>query len=147
MAWWNISSVPGTVVAGNVGYFSMVEASLTGFPPQMQGGLTIIRAILEVSARSLTAATSARGAFGLYVAIQGTTTLPIVDLVDYYWHKSYNLLGVTATERYEKFEIDLRTKRKLRGLERRLLFAFEVSSGSPASVEFAVAGRFLLQAS
>jgi len=145
--WFNTQSVPAAVAPAGQ---AIVDLLSTESPAALEPKLTVIRAIVEVGIHGSSSGTSWYGAFGMSVITRdalaaGAVPDPISDFVDWYWHKNYyGRSTVGGGPQIERFPIDLRTARAIRGVGRTLAFILDVNAASGSGVNFSVSARLLL---
>ena len=137
------------MAAGGTGVLDLTpEAEI---PSKLIGGFTCVRLIIRVRLEAALIDTTLFGALGVLATARGTLMdlpNPIVDLVDWYWHDSFDL---TTSNNDIPVQIptndvrDIRTARKLRGEDRSLIFIIANASGSGGAFSFEVNARLLLK--
>ena len=147
MTWWNNAIDPQSL-APNTTAVSQLTLLAPPFPDGYQSGFTILRLIVNLVVAPTIANAAVLGIAALYVGATGLLTTPpnlLTDLLDYYWHQHIQepTGGGTAPRAYE---VDLRSARRIRGEERRLLFQI-TNRDLVNSLEFGLATRMLLKRS
>ena len=144
--WFNVGTIATAVAIGGQAIVDLLPPGTT--PPQIQGGLTVVRMIGELIISSQTADQDGFGAFGITTVTRDAFTAgavpdPIVDLVDWYYHTlvAVNSSLVGDLSRYTQW--DIRTARKIRGLDRTLCAVFDVNAASAQALKFSVNTRLL----
>jgi len=85
------------------------------------------------------------GSVGFMVAPRAASTQlpnPITDFVDWYWQYNYDTRDNEAEPR--KTNVDIRTARKVRGIDRTLFMKLQSSVGSGGSIVFGISARMLI---
>ena len=141
--WWNTQSVPATVAAGALLNFPTAGEKLTNWPAK-DGGFTILRAILTVAIRNVTANQDIFGAFSLTVVTNNVSgTDPIQDDLDAYVHQNFWQRGADAEP--HAYNYDLRSARRIRGEDRELDFDLANNSASSGSLAVSFCARLLIR--
>ncbi len=146
--WFNNTSVPATLAIGGVAVFDLLP--LGGLPPALEGGLTVMRMLGAFNVRVDADGATIIVGMGVCVVTRdafaaGAIPEPITDLVDWYFLKHTHQQGLTATARIVRdYEFDIRSKRRIRGVDRTLVAVIENSGISNATVLVGVSTRLLL---
>jgi len=146
--WWNASSANNLLGSGVSARVALVDPNDSSLPATFEAGLTVIRAILRVVVRSDSITQFNTGSFGLMVRT-GTAVIDIIlSLLDYYLLQSFETNSSSAADKSQDWtrDYDLRTARRLRGMDRHLDFGITNNSGSAGSIRWGVHARFLLKA-
>ncbi len=121
-------------------------------PEGFQGGLTVIRTILQVKVRAEADNSNCFGAVGVTVSTRDALAAlampePITDLVDWYYLTSYWVNQESERSATAIAEIDLRSARRIRGEDRTLVMVIQANPGSEASLQVSPMARMLLRRS
>ena len=144
--WFNQATTPATVAPGGIANFDLIGAGVAGMPEVLDGGMTILRLILEVIVFNQVAGANAFGAYGIYVATAAVAVIqPVFDLLDYYVHQNFYSRD-SDDSGSGMYRYDIRTARRLRGVDRKLRFTLENSAGSQ-NVTVRVNARMLVRPS
>ena len=139
--------MPSAVAAGGQAIFDLLPVES---PASLEPKITVIRAIMEVGMTGTAGSLDFHGAFGMYTETRDAVTAgavadPLVDYVDWYWHKNYfGRRDPDAGPSVMYFNIDLRTARVIRGVGRTLVFVLDVNAAAGTGVSFSVNARLLL---
>ena len=143
--WYNNQSAPASVVTGASGVFELTD--LSGLPPAVEGGFTVRRMIIRITARVNSNQQDSFGAFGVVVMPRSSLATPpnaIVDLLDWYYHVNWWVRTDSITTIYTLGDVDIRTSRLVRGEDRTLLSVNSVNSSAGTGITYSVACRLLL---
>ena len=147
--WFNIGSVPATVVAGLKIVFDLLPVS--ELPAALLAGSTVLRMIGKYTILNQTDNVNVFGAYAVAVVTRaalaaGSVPEPIGDLVDWYYHDGFNVRQEVNRDTRE-VTFDIRTARRIRGEDRTLMAICENSSASVSSLVFYTSMRLLMSRS
>ena len=123
MAWFNngldIQSLPA-----NTNVTAILTSTAPPMPAGFPSGFTILRCLVKLVIKQDAAGVDAEGLAALYVATDGALVMPPnlqADLLDYYWFQGVQVpsnIALLPT----RYDVDLRSARRVRGEDRGLLF-------------------------
>jgi len=143
-AWYN-----DTVFSTNLAPGAQATANLTDqavIPAGFGGAYSILRTILELTMNVVTLASAANAVFGLFVGpdqLLSTPPDPEDDLIDWYLLKPVSWSSNTGEQTW-RFNVDLRTARRIRGEGRTLMLTVKAALANSSNIEFTADFRFLL---
>ena len=115
-------------------------------PPGLQRGLTIHRMLIDVGLLSASPNTENFGAYGVEVgsarSMPSSPDSPILDLTNWYLHKNWSVRQATLDRIGNVF--DIRTSRRIPGVDKTLWFIFEVNVATLNEFRFDINFRLLL---
>ena len=115
-------------------------------PIGFAGGYSIIRTILELTLAATTLASAVNAVFGLFAGTDQnlvTPPDPETDLIDWYLLKPVSWTS-NAGEFIWRFNLDIRTGRRIRGEDRTMLLTTKAALSNTSNIEFTADLRFLL---
>ena len=147
--WWNDQSVNNLLGSGVSARFPLLDPASATLPATFEAGVTVVRMILRVIIRS---ASQNQYNFGGYAVLvkTGTAVIDVIlGLFDYYLHQNWSTITGASLEDSSNFyqrDYDIRTARRLRGMDRRLEFMVTNNSAGAGSIRWDVSARLLLKA-
>ena len=146
--WFNNQSAVATLAAAGTGVFELSPE--TAIPTQLRGGYTCLRMIGALNVFPVTGNAAVSFTHGVTVITTSALTGPqlpdpAVDLVDWYLLQG-EYLRDEVDQTVHRYPFDIRTARKVRGLDRTIVYLLKNTSGA-SSIEYSVFTRLLLRAS
>ena len=143
-AWFNDTVFSTALAPGAQSTSNITDQAV--IPAGFGGGYTVLRTILELTLKVAVLASAANAVFGLFVGPDQLLTAPPnpeVDLIDWYLLKPVSWTSDTGNQIW-RFNVDLRTGRRIRGEGRTMLLTVKAAGGNADTVLFTADFRILL---